>query len=234
MERKQQVLIVDDEQHILQMLDINVRSHGYISICADSGEQALKLVHERLPDVILLDVMMPGMDGIEVCRRLKNDPQTRRIPVIMVSARSEETDRIAGLQGGADDYVTKPFNLQELFLRIQAALRQVELLTLANGGRIRCGSLELDTQKYQVTNGTERIDFTLTEFRILHLLLKNRPQPVGRETLASEIYEKSASEVGRSIDVHVRNIRKKLETSHVSGCSIETLRAVGFFIPSAG
>ena len=234
MNEPQRILIVDDEPHIVQMLDINVRNHGYASICATDGEQALEYVHTYHPDVVLLDVMMPKMDGIEVCRRLKTDPSTRSIPVIMVSAKSEEHDRIEGLKGGADDYVTKPFNLQELFLRIAAALRQVELLTTVHSGIYRCGSLALDAEKFHVSSGTVELDFTLTEFRILHLLLQAFPQVVTRKQLAADIYGRDVDEVGRSIDVHIRNIRKKLELSHVADCEIDTVRGLGFKMSSAG
>lgn len=232
MEKPQRILIVDDEPHIVQMLDINVRSHGYESICATDGEQALEYVHTYHPDVVLLDVMMPKMDGLEVCRRLKSDPSTRRIPVLMVSAKSEEHDRIEGLKGGADDYITKPFNLQELFLRISAALRQVKLLTSEHSGHYRCGSLTLDTERFHVSNGADGLDFTLTEFRILHVLMQASPQVVTRQQLATDIYGKDVDGVGRSIDVHIRNIRKKMEQGCVTDCEIDTVRGQGFKMSS--
>lgn len=230
-EKKQKsILIVDDEEHIVQMLDINIRNQGYRSIRAFSGEAALETVRTDPPDVILLDVMMPGIDGIEVCRRLKDNPATWQIPVIMVSAKSEEQDRINGLEGGADDYVTKPFNLQELFLRIRAALRQVELLSWSRKDTYRLGSLELDTKKYQVTSRDTRIDLTLTEFRILQLLLQQVHHVISRETMIREVFERDPSEMGRSIDVHVRNLRKKLDEAGVEACSIGTVRGVGYVI----
>ncbi len=227
---KQKILIVDDEEHIVQMLDINVRAQGYESICAYSGEQALEAAVSRKPDIILLDVMMPGMDGIEVCHRLKSQSDTRSIPVIMVSAKSEEYDKIAGLEGGADDYVIKPFNLQELFLRIRAALRQVEILSGSNDGIYQIGSVQLDTQKYQVTSDSTRIDLTLTEFRMLHMFFQQPGNIVTRETLISEIFELEPSQMGRSLDVHIRNLRKKLDASDASGCCIETVRGIGYTI----
>ncbi len=227
---RKKVLIVDDEEHIVQMLEMNMRTQGYESLCAYSGEECLALAVSESPDVILLDVMMPGMDGIEACRQLKANPATLHIPVIMVSAKSEEADRIHGLQGGADDYITKPFSLQELFLRIRAALRQVEVLTSVNRGGYSAGSLLLDTQKYQVTSNGERIDLTLTEFRILHMLLKHKGEVVLRNTMIQEIFEKNPSDMGRTIDVHVRNIRKKLRQAGVEGCMIETIRGMGYRI----
>ncbi len=228
--RKRRVLIVDDEDHIVQMLDINMRTQGYESICVNSGEQALDAAAKLHPDIILLDVMMPEMDGLEVCRRLKADPETRSIPVIMVSAKSEERDKIAGLMGGADDYITKPFNLQELFLRIKAALRQVDILSRAQGVHYEIGSVTLDTQKYQVTASGDRIDLTLTEFRILHMLFQNAGSVVSREALIREVFEKDPAEMGRTVDVHVRNIRKKLDSAQAKACRIDTIRGIGYMI----
>jgi two-component system, OmpR family, alkaline phosphatase synthesis response regulator PhoP len=227
---KQKILIVDDEEHIVKMIDINVRAQGYESICAYNGEQALEEAVSRKPDIILLDVMMPGMDGIEVCRRLKAQPNTRSIPVIMVSAKSEEHDKIAGLQGGADDYVIKPFNLEELFLRIRAALRQVEILSGSNDGVYQIGSVQLDTQKYQVTSEGTRIDLTLTEFRMLHMFFQQPGNIVTRGTLISELFEREPSKIGRSLDVHIGNLRKKLDAANAYGCGIETVRGIGYTI----
>ena len=224
------ILIIDDEVHILRMLEMHMRTHGYRSISALTGEEGVGLAVEKSPDLILLDVMLPGIDGVEACRRLKGNALTKRIPVIMLSAKSQGRDKINGLLGGADDYITKPFSLEELFLRIQAALRQVELLTTSVKKVYSAGSLTLDTEKYQVASNDGRIDLTLTEFRILQMLLKNRNQVVQRELLNKEIFDKESSDGGRSIDVHVRNIRKKLDAASVSGCRIETVRGTGYRI----
>ncbi|MBI9103296.1 MAG: response regulator transcription factor [Spirochaetales bacterium] len=228
---KIKILIVDDEQHILQMLQMNMRTQGYDSITAETGEDALELARTESPDLILLDVMLPGIDGVETCRILKADPETKRIPILMISARSEGQDKITGLLSGADDYITKPFSLEELFLRIKASLRQVELLTASTSPTTyRKGSLELSTEKYQVTSGSERIDLTLTEFRILHYLLKKSGALIPRDTMIQAIFEQEPAEVGRSFDVHLRNIRKKLAEHQVEGCDIETVRGKGFTI----
>lgn len=224
----QKILIVDDEDHILQMLRMNMKRQGFYSVCAESGEEALELCNSEKPDLVLLDVMLPGIDGVETCRRLKENPETRSIPVIMLSAKSQGQDKIEGLQGGADDYVTKPFSLEELFLRIQAALRQVALLRGEKANRFQCGSLVLDAERYQVSAGDGKIDFTMTEFRILHLLMKRTGDTVNREFLCREIFEKEPGEIGRTMDVHIRNIRRKLGDHHVKDCEITTLRGEGF------
>lgn len=228
-QKSRTILIVDDEEHILQMLLMNMKTQGYRGLAASTGEEALSVAHKELPDLILLDVMLPGLDGVEICRRLKADPKTSRIPVLMVSAKSENRDKINGFQGGADDYITKPFSLEELFLRIKAALRQVEILTGAPA-EFRQGNLTLNTEKYQVQVEGRKIDVTLTEFRILHLLLKNKGHLVTRELLIEEIFEMDPAESSRSLDVHLRNIRRKLENSQTQGCEIETIRGQGYQI----
>jgi len=222
------ILIVDDETHIGTLLQMNLKTHGYRSLFAATGEEAVALARSEKPDLVLLDVMLPGMDGIQVCRILKDDPQTRRIPVLMLSAKSAGQDRISGLEGGADDYITKPFDMKELYLRIRAALRQVDLLTGSGDTFHTAGSLTLDSGKYQVTSNGERIDLTLTEFRILHFLMKNQGREVLRETINREVLDREPAETGRAVDVHVRNIRKKLAAGEVTGCAIETVHGTGY------
>ncbi|MBF9016828.1 MULTISPECIES: response regulator transcription factor [unclassified Oceanispirochaeta] len=228
MTEKQKILIVDDEDHILQMLRMNMKKQGFDSFCVESGEEALSICESEKPDLILLDVMLPGIDGVETCRRLKNHPDSRSIPVIMLSARSQGQDKINGLMGGADDYITKPFSLEELFLRIRAALRQVALLREEKAVEFRCGSLVLNAERYQVISDDSKIDFTLTEFRILHLMMKSTDRTVSREILCRDIFEKDPGEIGRTMDVHFRNIRKKLTDNMVKDCEILTLRGEGF------
>ncbi len=225
---KKQILIIDDEEHILEMLRINMRTHGYDCITALSGEEGINLVRKLHPDLILLDVMLPGVDGVETCRILKNGEKTKRIPILMLSAKSQGQDKITGLKGGADDYITKPFSLQELFLRINAALRQVDLLTSDQKFIFSSGTLLLNSEKYQVISKGNKIDFTLTEFRILHLLIKQKNSIVSRQILHTEIFSKNYADGGRAIDVHIRNIRIKLEANKVEGFFIETIRGAGY------
>ncbi len=207
-----------------------MKTHGYECSSASSGEEGLVKVETYNPDLILLDIMLPGIDGIEVCRRLKNDTLTRKIPVLMLSALSQNPDKITGFEGGADDYITKPFSIQELFLRIKAALRQVDILSTANKTMFKKGSLTLDAEKYLVRSGGKKIDLTLTEFRILHAIIKNFGTVISRKVLIREIMDKPASEGGRIMDVHIRNIRKKLSENFVTGCNLETVRGVGYII----
>jgi len=223
------ILIVDDERHILTMLEMNMKARGFKSLTAERGDIALELAQTEQPDLILLDVMLPGLDGVEVCRRLKGDERTNRIPVLMVSAKSEGKDKISGLESGADDYITKPFNLEELFLRIRAALRQVELLTAsAQSPLISLGNLTLDRERLLVRAGKEKIDLTQTEFRLLLTFLQNRGETVSRDRLGKDVFGLVPEEMGRTLDVHLRNLRKKLGEGGARGCEIITIRGEGF------
>jgi len=224
------ILVIDDEEHILQMLRMNMKTQGYECLTAMSGEEGLDLAHRDSPDLIILDVMMPGIDGVETCRRLKEDPRTKRIPVLMLSAKSQGQDKINGLLGGADDYITKPFSLQELFLRIKASLRQVDLLTEDHRMVYCVGTLTLDLEKHQISCEDNRLDLTMTEFRILHLLMKSPGAIVNREEMIQEVFDIKPDEMGRTLDVHIRNIRRKLDELSGTGCRIETIRGKGFTI----
>jgi len=225
------ILVIDDEEHILRMLEINVRNKGYSCLTALSGEEGLELAFEHLPDLILLDVMLPGISGVEVCRKLKENSRTMQIPVVMLSAKSEGKDKIEGLLGGADDYITKPFSLEELFLRIGASLRQVEILTSNQQPAVfSIGTLVLDNGNFEASTNGKKIDLTLTEFRLLQKLLENKGSVVSRDTLIRGIMGKDPKESGRTLDVHIRNIRRKLEDMGTAGCGIETLRGSGLKI----
>jgi len=226
--KKMQILLIDDEEHIIKLLEMNLRTHGYDSLRALTGEKGLSLAESENPDLILLDVMLPGIDGVEVCRRLKNSSLTRHIPVLMLSAKSEGPDKISGLEGGADDYITKPFSMKELLLRIKAALRQVSVISESRKTVFIMGNLQMNTEKYLVSAADVRIDFTLTEFRILHLLLKKKGQEITRKQLSLQIFDRKPTEMGRTLDVHIRNIRKKLTENHVEGCLLETVWRSGY------
>lgn len=219
------ILVVDDELPILQMLEMNLKMQGFDVLTATSGTSCIEMAGRFTPDLILLDIMMPGIDGIETCSILKERRDLSHIPVIMVSAKSEQHDRIAGLRSGADDYVTKPFNLIELSLRIKAALRQVEILKERMRTSYELGDLRLDASSYEVTVSQVAIDLTLTEFRILYHLIASGQQPVSKERIAAEVFSKQADQTGRTIDVHIRNLRRKLERSR---CEVTTVRGFGY------
>ena len=221
------ILIVDDEVEIVNMLTLNLDIHGYEVFKAYTGKEALEIAQTEELDLILLDVMMPGISGIEVCKKLKSDILTRAIPVIMVSAKDQIADKIEGLSSGAEDYLTKPFNLEELLLRIKSNINQVEVASQITSV-FRIGNLVLDINTFQAKIADEKLDLTLTEFRILQLLMSKR-DIVSKEELVQYIFEKSVGESGRVLDVHIRNLRKKISSSATNcTCSIETIRGIGY------
>lgn len=215
------ILIVDDEEYIVELLQINLRQQGFLPICAYSGMEALEKAHQSRPDLILLDIMMPDMDGIETCRKLREDPTLKKVPIIMLSAKSEETDKVIGLGVGADDYITKPFGIRELFARINAALRRVEP-SQPDEGLICVGNLQINPSSHMVSIDGNAVNLTLTEFHILKYLAEHVNCVVTRDNLVSALspfilIEQSA------INVHMLNVRRKIGEEY-----IETVRGVGY------
>lgn len=215
--------------HIIELLSMNLNNQGYGTISALTGEEGIELARTELPDLIILDLMLEGIDGIETCRRLKSDPVLENIPIIMVTAKSEETDKVIGLGMGADDYITKPFGLKELFARIAAVLRRVDKHN-PNDSILKINDLIIDTTQYQVIWSGKIINLTLTEFRILHMLVHNRGAIVTRDRIFSEIIAKDKPVDDRIIDVHMRNLRKKLTIDSHQLVTIVTVRGVGYKI----
>lgn len=225
------ILVVDDEVHIVEMLAMSMKIYGFRCIAAHSGEQALELARSQLPDLILLDLMLPGIDGIETCRRLKLDRTLRRIPVIMLTAKSQEADKIVGLGSGADDYVTKPFGIGELFARVAVALRRLENSPFEEDPRedvLIVGDIYINCAARNVQVGEDVVRLTLSEYRLLLLLAERSGSVVEREELCHALSTENRPCSGRTIDVHIRNLRKKLFDMGGSTCIIETVRGVGY------
>jgi two-component system alkaline phosphatase synthesis response regulator PhoP len=213
------ILVVDDEVHIVELLKMNLKQHGYEPICAYSGQEALRNAEAYLPDLILLDIMMPDIDGIETCRRLKQNQKLRKIPVIMLTAKTEETDKVIGLSVGADDYITKPFSLRELFARINVALRrQYE----EEDNLISAGDIKIDTAAHLIKIAGRDIDLTLTEFNILKLLVNNVGKVITREQLINYLSADDPIEPS-TLNVHILKLRRK-----IGDFRIETVRGVGY------
>ncbi len=223
---RQKIVIIEDEPDILEVLSYNLKREGYGVFTALSGHAGLALIEKEKPELVLLDLMLPGMDGIELCRKLKNDPRTRNILIIMVTAKGEESDVVLGLGVGADDYVAKPFSPKELVARVKAVLRrgllQEEDRTEES---IVYGNFMLDAVKYKVTFGGNEIKLTATEFRLLHYLASNPGRVFTREQLLNKVLGDTVVVVDRNIDVHIRGIRKKM---NVEPPLIETIRGVGY------
>src|SRR4051812_36907556 len=223
---QKKILVVDDEQDLLDLITYNLQRNGYDVVSANSGNDALELATREAPDLILLDLMLPGLDGTEVARRLKTDSRTAHVPLIMLTAKGEETDVVVGLTLGADDYITKPFSMKILLARIAVVLRRSEPAPLpSDGGMLRAGPLNIDTNKHEVTLNGESVKLTLTEFKLLTALVTARGRVLTRDQLMDKAMGTDVFVTDRAIDVHVTAIRKKLADA---SWLIRTVRGVGY------
>jgi two-component system phosphate regulon response regulator PhoB len=226
---RESVLVVDDERDILELVKYNLDREGYHVTVVATGEDALAAARTKTPDIVVLDLMLPGVDGLEVCRRLKGDPKTRNIPIVMLTAKGDEADVVTGLELGASDYVTKPFSPRVLTARIRAVLRR--------GGEaeddeatIRIKDLTIHSGRHQVLVKDKPVELTATEFRIL-LFLARRPgwvftrQQIVDAAQADDVFVSDRFVTDRSVDVHIVSLRRKLGSA---GASIETVRGVGY------
>jgi two-component system phosphate regulon response regulator PhoB len=222
---KARILVVEDEKDIAELLRINLSKEGYEVELSTSGEDGLTKARELLPDLVILDIMLPGIDGMEVCNHLKQNSKTRHVPVIMLTARADEADIVSGLEVGADDYLTKPFSPKVLIAHIRALLRRLKQPASDGQGAVEAGGLVIDQDRFEVTAGGEPVSLTLTEFRLL-LTLARRPGWVfSRWQLVDEIRGQDAVITDRAIDVQIAGLRKKLGRF---GQLIETVRGVGY------
>lgn len=221
------ILVVDDEKHILELVRFNLEREGYQVLTATDGVHCLELARTQFPDLIVLDVMLPEIDGLEVCRKLRQDAATSNIPIIMLSARAEELDRIIGLEIGADDYVTKPFSPRELAARIKARLRNATRLNYKSV-QMHFGSLVIDEDRFVVCANGVKQDFTLKEFELLRFLARRPGKVFSREQLLENIWGYDYAGDSRTVDVHIRHIRQKLECLPDGPHLIETVRGVGY------
>jgi len=209
---KEKILIVDDEKDIVRMLDYNLSKEGYRIFSANNGELALKLARQENPSLIILDLMLPGIDGLEVCKLLKQDTKTSHIPVIMVTARSQEADKVVGFELGADDYVTKPFSIRELSARIKAMFRRGK--DKSNDRRvISVGSIILDLGKIEARVKDKPLELTAKEFELLKTLIQANGRVLSRDYLLDTIwgFDQAMEIQTRTVDVHIRTLRKKLK-----------------------
>jgi len=221
-----QIVIVEDEPDILEVLRYNLRREGFKVESSMDGVQGLRLVQNLVPDLVLLDLMLPGLDGLEICRVLKSDQSSRHIPIIMVSAKGEESDIVRGLSIGADDYITKPFSPRELMARVKAVLRRgTNRQSKSPKTSIVMGQLKIDSEKFIVTLKEEIISLTASEFRLLHFLASNRGRVFTRDQLLGHVLGNDTIVIDRNIDVHIRAIRKKLGSTQDY---INTIRGVGY------
>ena len=218
------ILAVDDEVHILELIYFNLKAAGYHVVTALTGEEALKRCEVEKPSLVLLDIMLPGIDGLEVCRRLKGDRTTSNIPIIMLTARGDEVDKILGLELGADDYITKPFSVRELAARVKSLLRRVAPQQVSEPQTLRAGDIMIDITNYEAFKGGEKLSLTLKEFELLKVLVLSRGKVLTRDFLLDRIWGYEYYGETRTVDVHIRHLRQKLGEEPY----IETVRGVGY------
>lgn len=221
---KASVLIVEDDPDIVELLQYTLEREGYGVLVAQNGEKGLAEARRRKPGLILLDLMLPGLDGLEVCRALKGEEATKAIPIVMLTAKGEESDVVVGLEFGADDYVRKPFSPRELVARIRTVLRRGQPVVEAKT-RIELGEVVLDRERHEVSVASEVIPFTRSEFRLLWTLAKHPGRVYTREELVEKLTDGEVVILDRNIDVHVSSIRKKLGDDHAV---VATVRGVGY------
>jgi two-component system phosphate regulon response regulator PhoB len=220
------VLLVDDERDLLSLLDFNLRAAGFETVLATTGEQALAQLRRRVPDLVVLDLMLPDLSGTEVCRQIKSDPRTKHVPVVMLTAKGDEVDRVVGFEIGADDYVTKPFSVRELVLRLRAVLRR------AGGGPHRgehppeaVGPIRVDVDAHRAYVDGAEVILTPLEFRLLTTLMARLGRVQSREQLLEDVWEMSSELETRTVDTHVKRLREKLGSGRDL---LETVRGIGY------
>lgn len=222
---KNHILAVDDEADILELLQYNLEASGYRVTCVETGEEAIETARSQSPDLILLDLMLPGVDGLEVCRTLNADPATTSTPIVMLTAKGAESDIIVGLELGADDYVTKPFSPRVLLARIRAVLRRRSSAHSESDGVMKRGDIRIDPERREVTVGKKLVDLTFTEFEVLRLLARRPGRVYTRGQIIDAVKGSDYPVTDRSVDVQIVGLRKKLGRL---GDAIETVRGVGY------
>ena len=228
-QRPGRVLVIEDEQDVAELIRYNLAKEGYEVRVVANGVDGLKQARESRPDMILLDIMVPQLNGWEVCRRLKQEPDTREVPVIMVTGRVEEGDKVLGFEMGADDYVTKPFSPRELLARIRAVIRRGKSAeTPGRKVHLKAGQLEIDRHRFEVTMKGQRVELTPKEFELLAALVGNPGRVFGREELLDLVWGQDGFVEPRTVDVHAARLRAKFAAARLPAPGLETVRGVGY------
>lgn len=223
------LLVVDDERDIAELVAYNLEKEGHEVLKAYDGEKAMQIVRAKMPDLIILDLMLPGIQGLDVCKRLRQDPSTAIIPIIMLTAKGEEIDKILGLEIGADDYVTKPFSVKELMARVKAVLRRVEARkTHEESGTLEFKGLCIDLKSYEVAVDGRKVNLSPTEFKLLRFLAQNRGRVYSRNQILDHVWGDESYVEPRTVDVHIRRLRAQIELDENSPNFIVTVRGVGY------
>jgi phosphate regulon transcriptional regulator PhoB len=221
---KQLIAIVEDEEDIAHLVAVNLEKSGFETRTFSTGASMLKFIEKRLPDLVILDLMLPDMDGLEICKYLRQDAEFASVPVIMLTARTEETDRVLGLELGADDYVTKPFSVRELVARVKAVLRRRAKPDTAQKA-LTVGTVSIDPARHEVTVAGKPVELTATEFRILALLVSAPGRVFTRDQILDHLWGHEKAVIDRTVDVHIRNLRDKL--GKAAG-HVRNIRGVGY------
>jgi two-component system phosphate regulon response regulator PhoB len=221
---EKQILIIEDEIDILNLINWHIRSEGYVTLTAQNGMKGLEAAVEHLPTLIILDLILPGIDGLEICKSLKRNPKTQNIPIVMLTAKGDEVDRIVGLELGAADYIVKPFSPRELVLRIRAILKRIGKEP-EREGLLQYRDLRINLDSYKAWIGEDEITLTLTEFKLLLELVQSRGKVRKRDHLLDRVWGYQFSGDARTVDTHIRRLRQKLGTYSEF---IETVRGIGY------
>ncbi|MCX7745632.1 MAG: response regulator transcription factor [Clostridia bacterium] len=225
---KELVYTVEDEIHIQQLIKYNLESNGYRVITFDSGESLLRECKNAVPDLFILDIMLPGIDGFEVCRQLRQNVQTKNVPIIMLTAKNDEFDKVLGLELGADDYITKPFSVRELLARVKAIFRRVNTALPSESEIIKHGNITIDCTRREVYKDSNLLEMPLKEFELLKLLILNKGKVLSRDLLLEKIWGFDYYGETRTVDVHIRYLRQKIEDDDSNPAYIETVRGIGY------
>jgi len=222
------ILVIEDEPDIADLVKYHLEKAGLPARTVADGKQAMELIVRDLPDMVILDLMLPGMDGLEVCRRLRASAATKGIPVIMLTAKTEEVDRIVGLEMGADDYVPKPFSPRELVARVKAVLRRSAAPVEPTEAPVAVGNLRLDPSRHEVTRGGQPVGLSAMEFRLLEFFLRHRGRAYTRTQLLDHVWGHDRFVEPRTVDVHIRRLREKVEDDPRRPSLILTIRGLGY------
>ena len=224
--KRPRILVVEDEPDLQELVRHHLAREKYDVAVAGDGETALREAHRRIPDLVVLDLMLPGIDGLEVCRRLRADPRTAAVPIVMLTAKGEETDAVIGLAQGADDYIRKPFGVKELVARIAARLRAAEVRRAEDAKKVsHYGDLTVDTLKHEASLKGRSVPLTVTEFKLLRHLVLNAGRAFTRNELLDAVLGPDAFVIDRNVDVHVATLRRKLGGF---GTNLQTIRGLGY------
>lgn len=226
---KTRILVVDDERDILELVSYNLRKEGYDVLTSADGEEALKLIKKEQLSLIVLDLMLPGVQGLELCKMLKSGEDTSFIPIIMLTAKSEEADKVLGLETGADDYITKPFSPRELSARVKAVLRRTREIPVKDK-LVNIADLEINTGTYKVAKRGKDIKLSATEYRLLLFLARRKGRVFNRDMLLDAVWRDEAFVEPRTVDVHIRRLRSQIEDDPSHPVYIKTRRGIGYYV----